>query len=86
MEQDSIIVYRNPAEKMIWESIMEGHFFYNVFILSSGMLIGFLVIYFGLSAIFNRVRFRNEYTNFIILAAIIGGIFLACFGVYKFGA
>ena len=73
--QESIIVYRNPMEKALWESTMSGEFFPVIV----GIVVFFAVL-FATIGILNKVRgYRSSrMTNFtnenigLVVAAVAG--------------
>lgn len=60
--QDSIIVYRNPLEKMIWE----GGYLFPIIVFAVVMLVSFIGVYKFLQYIFKR-----EHVSFIWVSGIV---------------
>lgn len=73
-----IIVYRNPGEKMFWDSVMNGTFFPAFLWFAGGMLVSYLAIYYGLVAI------NRRWSEGATLIAGISSFIIGCFCAYKF--
>jgi len=72
---DSIIVYRNPIEKMFWESF-DG--IWVIYILA-GMIGAGLGMYAGLWLFENKIRKFPKLQNIILFISAILGVFLGYF-------
>lgn len=74
-----IIVYRNPGEAAIWHALSENPG--TIFIFSGVMLVAFLILWFGLTAITGRGNFSKG-GNWIVPVCLFGSFLSACVAVW----
>jgi hypothetical protein len=80
--QDSIIVYRNPMEKMFWESMSNGGF--TTFLLFGAVMgISFCILYFGICKVTGKGKWRNDGGDWILGVSLVLSFILACAAVWK---
>ena len=77
-----IIVYRNPAEAAFWHSMSNGGFF-TFLLFGVAMLVSFLVLYFGITKITGKGRWRGDGGDWIMGACLILSFAFALFAVWK---
>ena len=76
-----IIVYRNPAEAAFWHSMSNGGFI--TFVIFGGvMLCMFAILYFGLTKLLGKGRWRGDGGDWIMGACLAASFLCACFAVW----
>lgn len=78
-----IIVYGNPAEAAIWHSLMENPGL--IFIVIMVALASWLIIWYGLTAITGKGKWRNDGGGWIMPVAFIGSILSSIAVVWFWG-
>lgn len=72
---DSIIVYRNPLEKMFWESNNS----FLVIVFAASMFFSFVAINFLL-----QIAFRNSRKDYSVEISMAVSLVVACLVTYRF--
>lgn len=80
---DSIIVYRNPMEKMFWESMTNGGF--TTFLLFGAVMgVTFCALYFGITKVTGKGTWRGDDGDWILGFSLVLSFILACVAVWMF--
>ena len=78
--QDSIIVYRNPGEKFMWEQ--GGFLIVGGFVLSFFIVFG--ILYYGLTKITGKGKWKGDGGEWILPFSGVSAFITACWVVWHF--
>lgn len=78
-----IVVYRNPAEAAIWHALSENPGV--IFIFGGVMLVTWLILWFGLTAITGKGKWRGDGGGWIMPVTFIGSFLAAGAAVWFWG-
>jgi hypothetical protein len=75
-----LIVYRNPMEAALWHTISQNPSI--IFIFGGVMLVAWLALWFGLTGITGKGKWRNDGGGWIMPVTFIGSFIAACIAVW----
>jgi len=80
--QDSIIVYRNPLEKAMWEG-MSGVGFSTLLLFAAVMFFSFVALYFGITKVTGKGKWRVDGGDWVLGFSLVVSFLVACGAVWK---